>query len=106
MKEYYSSYSSSRMGLITFKKIISDSIDILPSLNCLQGICESYGSDIRNTIVKPLINTFFNVSANNFTLVLNKKEIANKLTIKMVKELKRKNLYENTKLIKNDNENV
>ena len=39
-------------------------------------------------------------------MVLNRKEIANKLTMKMVKELKRKNRYEKSKIVKNDNENV
>ena len=76
---------------MTFKKIISDSIDATPSFEYLRGTCESHSCDMKNTIVKPLINNLFNVSANDFTLALNRKEIANKLTMKMMKELKRKN---------------
>ena len=55
---------------------------------------------MEKSIIKLLISTFFNVSANNFTMVLNRKEIVNKLIMKIVKELKRKNEYENQKLQK------
>ena len=66
----------------------------------------SYGENMHASIIKPLVKTFFNVSANNFTMILNRKELANKLTMKMVKELKKKNRYENTKKIRNDNKDV
>lgn len=46
------------------------------------------------------------MSANNFTMVLNRKELVKKLTMKMEKELKRKNKYENSNTSKNDDEDV
>ena len=106
LKEYYSSCSSSRMALMAIKKIMSDSIKALTSLDSLTGTCTSCGCDMEKSIVKPLTSTFFNVAANNFTMVLNRREISNKLTMKMVKEQKRKNRYEKSKNLRNDNENV
>ena len=49
----------------------------------------SNSENTSNLIIIHLSNTFFNVLANNFTLVLNRNEVAYKLTMKIVIELKR-----------------
>ena len=49
----------------------------------------------------PLMNTFFNVSTNSFTMLLNRSETTKKITLKMVKDQKTKNRYVNEKKSKN-----
>ena len=39
---------------------------------------------------KSLLSTFFNVTANDFSLPLNRRDVANKLRLKIVKELKKR----------------
>ena len=74
---------------MTFKCLVFDEINGLVSLNSVQGVCVSCGENMSDSIVA-LVNTLFNVSSKNFTVALNRKEVAHKSTMKMVKELKRK----------------
>ena len=41
-------------------------------------------------VVNPLLSAFFNVAARNIALVLSRREVGKELTLKMVKELKKK----------------
>ena len=90
MKEHCKSCSSIKITLITIKTLINDAINESPSLNSSKGDCVSCSCNMNNSIVKPLMSTFFNVSAHTFIMTLNRKEMANKLIIKIVKELKKK----------------
>ena len=59
---------------MTLKKLLCDAINELASLDSLKGECVSCSCDINNFIMKPLINIFFNILANNFTMALNRKK--------------------------------
>ena len=54
----------------------------------------------------PLANSHFSVTASNFALVLNRRAVAKKLTLKMVKDLKKKERCENSSKQKNDDEDA
>ena len=56
--------------------------------------------------IKPLIKTYFNIEANNFTMLLNKKEVVKKLTLQMVKNQKKKGRRVNSLIQKNDDKDL
>ena len=47
-------------------------------------------------LITPLSNTYFNLTANNFTMLLNRREVERKINFKSVKELKKNNRYVNS----------
>jgi len=53
-----------------------------------------------------LISTLFNATANNFKIILNRREVAKKLSLKLVKEQKRKNRHVNYINSKNNNTDI
>ena len=54
---------------------------------------------------KPLLSTFFYVMENNFTLMLNRRAVAKKLTLKTVNELKKERCA-NSQTKSNDDKDV
>ena len=61
-----------------------------PIFNVFKGKCPSYGINMISDLIIPLSNIYFNVTKNNFTMLLNQREVARKLTLKLVKEIKKK----------------
>ena len=57
-------------------------------------------------VVNPLLSAFFNVAARNIALVLSRREVGKELTLKMVKELKKKIETQVVKYKKNDDEDA
>ena len=74
--------------------------------NAFKGKCRSCGIDMIKELINPLTSTFFNVTTNNFTMLLNRREVARKLTMKLVKEQKKKNRHANKEKGKNDYSDV
>ena len=93
LNDYHHSCSSSRVALMTLKEIIFDIIKESSIFNDAIRTCNSCYTNRLKKISLPLVNTFFNVSTNNFTLLLNRREITKKITMKMVKDQKTKNRY-------------
>lgn len=87
------SMKRSRVALMTLKEIIFDIIKESSIFNDAIRTCNSCYTNRLKKISLPLVNTFFNVSTNNFTLLLNRREITKKITMKMVKDQKTKNRY-------------
>ena len=57
-------------------------------------------------MIKILISTCFNIAENDFTLLFDRRDAAKISTMKMFKELKKKERCANSLKIKNDGENV
>ena len=65
-----------------------------------KGECQSFHARMMKHLIKSLLSSYFNIAANNFTLVLNRRQVE-KNNIKMVKELK-KDRNVNSQIKKND----
>ena len=102
MNDYCVSCSSSRVALRKLKCIVYDIVNTSAHFCAFKGECTSCKSDMLRFMIKPLINTHFNVSADNLTMVLNRREVTKKLSLKIVKELKKKNRCTNESKDKND----
>ena len=96
VNDYFISCSSSRVALLTLKRMVHDIMSNSPIFNAWKGQCHLCRSNLMKHAINPLVTTYFNVSANNFTLVLNRRAVAKKLTLKMVKDLKKKERYANS----------
>ena len=97
MKLLMESTSSSRVGLRTIRRIISKKVSECDALKCLNCVCEVCGCCRQAQLCDFLIGTLFNVSANNFTLLMNRRETAKKMSLKMVKMQKQKQMYHSSK---------
>ena len=102
MNDYYESCSFSYVALLALKNVVYNMISSSLFFNAFQGKCRSCGIDMVNKLINPLTCTFFNVTTNNFTMLLNRRELARKITMKLVKEQKKKNRYVNKEKGKND----
>ena len=96
MKLLMQSASSSRVGLRTLRRIVEEKVSKCDAIKNLYCSCEACGSNRMSGICAYLINTLFNIGANNFTMLLNRKENAKKISLKMVKLMKQKNSYQNS----------
>ena len=91
--ECYLSCSSSHAVLITLKDIIYEIVSKSFVLNAFKGGCKCFNSDVLSRFIKPLTNEIFNATANYFTILLNRRDAVKKLSLKMAKEIKRKNRH-------------
>ena len=96
MNDYFISCSSSRIALLTLKSMAHEMTLNSSIFNAWKGQCHLCRSYLMKYAINPLVTTYFNVSANNFTLVLNRRAVAKKLTLKMVKDLKKKERHANS----------
>ena len=106
MKLLMQSASSSRVGIRTLRRIVSENVSKYTTLNSLNCVCESCGCDRQSQVWSHLITILFNVATNNFTLLLNRRENAKKLSLKMVKMMKQKNSYKGSKTSSSDKESI
>ena len=106
MNDYYESCSFSYVALLALKNVVYNMISSSLFFNAFQGKCQSCSIDMVNKLINPLTCTFFNVTTNNFTMLLNRRELARKITMKLVKEQKKKNRYMNKEKGKNDYSDV
>ena len=81
---------SSRVASLTLKWVVRGMMTSSPIFNDCEVQCHSGCSNLMKCATNPLVTTCFNVSANNFTLALSRRAVAKKLTLKMVKDLKKK----------------
>ena len=88
--DYCISCSSSRVALLAFKEMTHEIITESAFFNPFKIKCLSFRVQLMDYAFKPLLRSFFNATANNFTLTLKRREVAKKLTLKMVKELKKR----------------
>ena len=80
---------SSRIGLITLRKVINERVKYaLFWIDELVIKCPYCNSDRHEYIIRYLINTYFNISANNLAMIMNRMENTKKITLKIVKALK------------------
>ena len=91
---------------MTIKSMINQIILVSLIFNRLLNICNHCDFDAHAQHITHLINTYFNASANNFTIVLNREEAGKQLTMKKVKERVSKNRPASDKKIKNINSDV
>ena len=77
-----------------------------PIFNVYKGKCPSCGINMISDLIIPLSNTYFNLATNNFTMLLNRREVARKLTLKLVKEMKKKNKCANSSQGKNKEDDI
>lgn len=90
MNDYYASCSSPCAALLALKNFLNDLVSESLFFNTFKGKCPLCGIDMMKKLIKPLTTTFFNATANNFAILLNRREVARKLTIKLVKLRKKK----------------
>lgn len=74
--------------------------------NAWKGECRPCHAFVMEHAIKPLVQTYFNVTADNFTMLLNRRELSKNLTMKMVKDLKNKQRHVNSLVSKNDDRDV
>ena len=105
MNECYLAASSSRIVLTALKEI---TIEILlkSRMNNFKEEFKYCNINMQSRCVTPLRSTIFNTTSNNFTLLLNRRNMAQKLTIKMVKEQKKKNRWVHSMKSKNDDKDA
>ena len=61
--------------------------------NDLKEQCMKCKASMTKTIVTPLLSELLSTAENNFTMVLSWTEIVSELTLKIAKELKKKNRF-------------
>ena len=106
MNDYCLSCSSSRVALIAIKEMVRKMINNSHHFNSLKSKCHYCNKMLLDYSIKLLMNAHFNITTNNFTLLLNRRNAANRMTMKMVKDRKNKGSYVNMFKNKNDEENV
>ena len=94
MKYYCVSCSSSRVALLAIKEMVQEMITRSHHFNAFKGTCHHCDNVLLEYEIKPLMNTYFNKTVNNFTLLLNRWITANKLTMTMVKDTKKEKARE------------
>ena len=104
--EWHLAASSSRIVLNTSKEIIVDILLKSHVLNALKGECKCCNVSMKSRHVTPIINTIFNTTTNNVTLLLSRNNLAKKLSLKMIKELKKIERCVNFMKSKNDDEDA
>ena len=87
MNDYCVSCFSSRVALIAIKEMFQEMITISHHFNAFNSTCHYCDKILLDHAIKPLTNTHFNITTNNFTLLLNKRNVANRLTMKVVKDV-------------------
>ena len=87
MNDYQTSCSSGRVCSLALKELALEMLSSTHVINAFNVPCLLCGKEpILNTI-KSLFKTFFNIVAKNFALLLNRRNVANKITLKLVKKL-------------------
>ena len=100
------SCSSSRVALLAIKEMVQEMITSSHHFNAFKGTCHYCDNVLLECAIKPLMNTCFNITANNFTILLNRWNTANKLTMKMVKDQKKMKRHVNLSKNNNDDEDT
>lgn len=93
IEDFTSSCSSSQVGLLALKNIIMNELRQCDWILDSSHKCDECGNKMHENFVPSLLSTFFNVAANNFAKLLNCKQMANKISLKMVKDMKNKNRH-------------
>ena len=70
---------SSRVRIRTLRHIIDENTSKYSELSDLNCICKVCGHSRLSQVCSYLVPTLLNISANNFTLLLNRRETAKKL---------------------------
>jgi len=104
MNEYYIAASSSRIVLTALDEIIRDIFLKSYLHNAFKGDCKNCKLKMYSQYVTPFMTTIFKTTANNFTVLLNRKNMATKLSLKMVKDQVKQKKYVNSRKLKNDEE--
>ena len=86
MNDHCASYSSSRVALHALKSLAHDMTSKSLFFNAFKGKCRSCDIVMIKEWINPLTSAFFNETTNNFTMLLNRRKVAWKLTMKLVKE--------------------
>ncbi|KNC84032.1 hypothetical protein SARC_03742 [Sphaeroforma arctica JP610] len=85
LRQFNESTSASRVGLRVIKTFLRKRINLCRMLMPLRDRCLDCDSDRSDTIVKPTLNTLYNVACNNMSLLLNRKCAATMVTLSIVK---------------------
>lgn len=94
MKSLMQSASLSRVELRTLRRIVEEKVSKCDAMRILCSSCQVCGSNRMSCVCTYLTNTLFNIGANNFTMLLNRKENAKKISLKVVKLMKQKNSHQ------------
>ena len=87
---------SSRVGAMALRNIVNERVKKNSCwIKHLIIKCPKCNSDRRENTLRHLINTCFNIGANDLTMLLNRADDAKKITLKMVKALKKKGRHVN-----------
>ena len=87
MNHYHISCSSGWVCLLVLKELVLEILSSTHVINAFNVPCLLCGKEPILNTMKPLFKTFFNIVANNFALLLNRRNVANKITLKLVKKL-------------------
>ena len=90
MKDCSMSCSNSRVALLAVKEMVHESIARAPNFNTFKDTCDACGKNLLEHAIKPLMSTYFNAATKNFALLLTRRNAANKLSMKMVKDMKKR----------------
>ena len=106
MNTYLASCLSSWVALLMLKKMFYKIISIYPLFCNFRGEYQYFHTWMLCSVVKYLLKTSLNVALTNFTLRLSRMELTKKLTLKMVKETKKKDRHANILRKKNFDEDM
>ena len=79
---------------MTLRKVINERVKYASFwIDKLVIKCPCYNSNRHKCIIHHLINIYFNISTNNLVIIMNRIENVKKITLKMVKALKKNDKY-------------
>ena len=106
MNEYYLAPSTSSKILTTLKEIIHDILSKLHTFNTFKGKYNYYSKGVKLLSIIAFRNTIFKPTANNFIIVLNRRDTVENSSLNLVKYMKKKNRYVNSVKLKNNVGNI
>lgn len=106
INDYRTSCSSRRVCLLALKELVLEALSSACAFDALCVSCPLRGKELTHSTMKPLLKTCFNTAANNFASLLNRRNAANKLTMKLVKNMKKQDRHVNSLKNKNNDDDM
>ena len=106
MNDCFESCSCIRIDFLALKEMAEEAMSNSRALNAFKVVHYSGHAFLKERAAKPLLSACFNLIANNFALVLNRRSVAKRLTMRVVKGMKMVRKRTSSLRIKNDDKHV
>ena len=106
MNDCDASCSSGRVCLLALKELALEILSSTHVFDAFNAPCPLCGKEEMRNTMKPLLKTYFKIAANNFASLLNRRNAANKLTMKSVANMKKQDRHVNLLKNKNDDDDI